>query len=81
MAVSLEQIREKFPNANYAPREGCKYCDGTGVKKNVPKVELLKVPDEGLPCICVFVDHEMCDFAAKSLADTARKIKNEMQGG
>lgn len=65
----LEEVRQQFPNAKYAPRENCKYCDGTGSKRSRPH----------LPCICIFVDHSMCDFAAESLAETARKLRKEMQ--
>lgn len=66
---TLDEIRQEFPNANYAPRQDCKYCDGTGHKRTHPH----------LPCICVYVDHSMCDFAAQSLADTAKKIRDEMK--
>ena len=70
MTKTLEQVREKFPGAKRAPRDGCKYCDGTGERKNRP----------GLPCICVYVDHDICDFAAESLAETAGKLRREMGG-
>lgn len=66
--MTLDEIRKKWPTANYAPRKGCRYCDGTGESKTHP----------GLPCVCIYVDHEMCDFAAESLAETARALRKEM---
>lgn len=68
MAKTLEEVRQRWPKANYAPRADCKYCDGTGERKKKP----------GLPCICIFVSHDLCDFAADSLAATARKIREEL---
>ncbi len=78
--VTIEQIRLKFPGANYAPRVGCKHCGGTGAKpvKNREQFKILKPPDD-LPCICIYVDHSMCDFAAQGLARTAKKIRKEMR--
>ena len=67
--MDLEQIRQKFRSANYAPRKDCKYCDGTGLKRTHPD----------MPCICIYVDHELCDFAAQSLAETARQLKAELE--
>jgi hypothetical protein len=66
--ATLDDVRQKFPSANYAPRDGCKFCDGTGEKKTHP----------GAPCICIDVSHDMCDFAADSLAATAKNIRKEM---
>lgn len=77
MAVTLEEVRAIFPNANHAPLVGCKRCGGTGVSTKVPKLKLLKIPPEGLPCICIFVDHDLCDFAAESLAETVRTLERE----
>ena len=70
MEVTLDDVRSKFPTVKYAPRVNCKYCNGTGERLTRP----------GLPCICVFVDHDLCDFAAESLAETARKILSELEG-
>ena len=79
MARTLDEVRLQFPNANHAPREDCKFCAGTGAKpvKNREQFKVLRPPDE-LPCICIFVDHDMCDFAAESLSATAKKISQEM---
>lgn len=63
--MTLEEIRLKFPRANYAPRENCKFCQGTGVRRVT------------LPCICIFVSHDMCDFAAELLSETVKKIRDE----
>lgn len=73
MPKSLEEVRQKYPRANHPPREGCKYCDGTGDKRRSPTVR------PGVPCICIFVSHDLCDFAAESLAETVRKIREEMK--
>ncbi len=67
--VTLEEIRKEFPNANYAPKKDCKFCGGCGTKSNHP----------GMPCICIFVDHWMCDWAAEALAETAKKIAKDLE--
>lgn len=68
--TTLDDVRKKFPNADYAPRANCRYCGGTGEKTNRP----------GMPCICVYVEHDLCDFAAESLAETAKKLREELEG-
>lgn len=66
--MAIEEIRKQFPRANYAPRENCKWCNGTGIKSNKP----------GMPCICIFVDHSQCDWAAKALAKVAKQVAQEL---
>lgn len=73
MTITLEQMRQQFPNCNYAPRVGCRFCNGTGIKAT--RISLDRTVQS--PCICIYVDHEVCDFAAEGLAATARKIKAE----
>jgi len=81
--VTLEAIRKMFPKANHVPRTGCPKCGGKGVYDVPPekaaKIKYLKTT--GLPCICIYVDHELCDFASESLAATARKLRTEMDKG
>lgn len=67
--MTLEEIRQKHPRANHAPRENCKYCNGTGDRIDRPH----------LPCICIYVDHSMCDFARESLSSVAKKMRKELE--
>lgn len=66
--TNKKMINKKFRNTRHPPREGCKYCGGTGERIAKP----------GFPCICLYVDHDICDFAAESLAETATKLKAEL---
>jgi hypothetical protein len=60
--ITLETIREEFPNANYAPNPNCKYCNGTG--STGPK-KVIVVTNDGAytkidetrrqACVCIFV--------------------------
>lgn len=69
--TTLEEVRLKWPKANYAPRVDCKFCGGTGERTNRP----------GACCICIFVAHEACDEVASGLAKTAKRIREEMKLG
>lgn len=66
---TLEEIRQQWPRANYAPRPGCKHCGGTGEKLSRP----------GYPCICIFVNHEFCDEAASMLGSVAKQILADLK--
>lgn len=81
MSVTLDEIRKLFPNANYAPDPACKRCGGNGTRDLPPaqaaKIKYLKTT--GLPCICVFVEKDLRDFAVESLAETARQLKKELE--
>ncbi len=66
---TLEEIRQQYPRANYAPRTDCKHCGGTGEK----------LPHPGYPCICILVDHSFCDEAASMLWSVASKILKELR--
>lgn len=74
--VTLEEIREKVPTAHYAPRENCKYCNGTGFRhKVIPASEHLPAIDGYFPCMCIFVDHAFVDMMQEAMNETIRKIK------
>lgn len=60
---SLAEVKQKFSRAKYPPLEGCKNCGGTG--------ELIKHP--GMPCICVFVAHDVVGIAADCLSTVAKR--------
>jgi len=74
--VSLDEIREKVPTAHHEPRENCKYCGGTGMRhKKIPATDLLPAWEGDCACICIFVDHELADFAQETLNKTIRTIR------
>ena len=78
-AVSLEEIKKKFPNCHYAPRENCKNCGGKGyVTKTITACEFWEEHKVDAPCMCIYVDHEYVDMAQDVLNGTIRKMKNEM---
>lgn len=68
----LEDLRFKygFDGGKYDPKPDCEFCRGTGERK-------LRDGREHF-CICLFVDHDMSDFAGKSLAETATKLIKEL---
>jgi hypothetical protein len=50
---TLEEIRKKYPKANYEPNYMCGYCGGTGDIQKVIKGKMVTVP-----CVCIYVgDH------------------------
>lgn len=64
--MSFEQIKAKVPNANHPPKEDCKYCKGEGFK-------------DDSPCICLFVDHHLCEEVGSMLGEYARDMKKKLQ--
>jgi len=68
--MTLDELRDKFPKCNHLPRENCRYCGGSGDKRSIGRSDL--------PCICIYVDHDICDFAQESLSETVKKMKKEM---
>lgn len=69
--MNFEELKAMWPDIHHAPRENCKYCGGTGERI----IHLEK--DIVSPCICVFVDHDMVDFAAKWLNRTLERMELE----
>ena len=75
--ITLDDVRKKYPNANHAPRAGCRYCGGSGERRTDKRKFTILSPPDFLPCICLYVDHDMADVAAESLATTARKCRDQ----
>lgn len=69
--VSLEEIRAIYPTAHHEPRDNCKYCGGTG--KIHKKTKLI---EGDFACICIFVDHDLVDFAQQSINETIQNIRD-----
>ena len=69
----LAEMRQKYrlEGAKYEPNPECKFCQGAGERP-------LKHREGMTFCICLFVNHEMSDFAGDSLAATAKKLKSEL---
>ena len=72
---TLTELRAKyeFEGGKYEPKQDCKFCKGAGermAKMTPPRMTF---------CICLFVDHELSEFAGDSLAATARKLREEME--
>lgn len=75
---SLDELRKLFPRAKREPMANCPRCGGTGIRKNVPATVTLKGP---FPCICIFVEHDLCDMAAEGLAEAAKRAKAGLARG
>jgi hypothetical protein len=73
--VTVDDIREHFPKANYAPDPTCKRCNGTGIRcmpgEQAAKIKILDT--NHLPCICIFVKHDDCDLVAELLSSAAKR--------
>lgn len=72
----MAELRAKYgiEGGKYEPKSDCKFCKGAGermVKTNPPRMTF---------CICLYVDHELSEFAGDSLAATAKKLRDEMGG-
>lgn len=68
MPVTLEEIQKQYPTALRAPLVGCTRCQGSGKR-------LFR--QRHIACICIFVEHAHCDWVAKTIADTAKKVAKE----
>lgn len=73
---SLADLRIKYSleGGKYEPKPGCKFCGGSG-ERFIAKLNRLTF------CICLFVSPEMSDFAGDSLANVAKQIRKNMEGG
>ncbi len=69
--ISLEQIHEKHPKANYAPDPDCAKCGGDGEW-------YYKESERMHPCICIFVQHDFAPDAARILGELARDELRKM---
>jgi hypothetical protein len=68
--VSFEEIRKKYSDCNYEPRDNCKYCNGTGIiHKKTFNI------DGDFPCICIFVQHDLTDLAQNILNETISRMR------
>jgi len=92
--VTLEDIQQEFPNANYAPNPECKYCGGTGFE-GPRKVIVARAdqsgdihvvteerPNEGhQPCVCIFVGggSQMQEFVRESLSKLATEELSKLR--
>lgn len=70
--VNFEELKSKFPSCHHPPKEGCKYCGGTGIRHKVIFGKEIETA-----CICIYVDHDICDTAQELLNETIRKIREE----
>lgn len=66
--TTLDEIQKRYPKAKYAPRPNCKFCDGTGIRTKINSC-----------CICIFVDPDFCDDAAKMISEHARTQLNNLR--
>lgn len=73
--ATLSELKTKYglgDGAIYEPYGGCKFCRGSG--ERTTKSGKMSF------CICLYVDHDLSNFAGESLGETARKIKEEWTG-
>ncbi len=54
--TTLEQIRQTFPSAKYAPDPNCSNCGGTGIHARMTATaqQLTYAAKGARPCLCVF---------------------------
>lgn len=70
--MSLDDVRKRYPRANYAPQPKCMRCSGTGeFSRN----------DRTYPCMCIFVAPEFLEIARETLAKTVAKLQWEATDG
>jgi hypothetical protein len=69
--VTLEQIREKYEDANYAPDPNCKKCKGAGEWYDDREFEFFESGYR--PCICIYVEHEFAPDMAKMISEFAKR--------
>lgn len=74
MTDEIPLWKQKFPNASHAPDPKCKRCKGQGfyIQKAIVN-EHVSIPEHETCCICIFVDHDFADEAAKILSGVAKK--------
>jgi hypothetical protein len=68
--ITLEEIRKKYPNANYAPNPDCERCNGTGERWVDMNTEFVK--PHMTPCICTFIAPESVEFVAGAIKKIAQ---------
>jgi len=70
------ELKAKYPDIHHEPRQGCKFCHGTGEKTtHLSGGEFIAEQDITSPCICTFVDHDMVDIASNMLNETISNLK------
>jgi hypothetical protein len=72
---TLLDLKAKYglgDGAKHEPFADCKFCRGTGEKTT-------KAGNVAF-CICLFVDHDLSNFAGESLGKVATKLREEMEG-
>lgn len=71
--TTLEDIRKVYPKANYAPREGCKWCRGSGQRT------MKKLDNRIHPCACIFIQHDVVDKIVPLIAESAWRLREEFK--
>ena len=64
--MTADERRAKYPESNYDPLPNCKHCSGTG-ERFIKKLNLTTC------CICIFVDHEVCEDVGTQIGQIARR--------
>ena len=70
----LNELKAKYPGVlgiKYPPNPECIVCSGTGER-------VIQSTGRESFCICLFVNHRVSNFAAKSLKDTVTKLQQEL---
>lgn len=76
MKITLEKIKEKYPDANYLPDSECQKCKGRGEWHDNNRKKYIKTGMR--PCICIFVEHSFAPEAAKMLSELASSELKKM---
>ncbi len=72
--ATLAELRQKYdiPSGKNEPNPICMFCQGSGERT-------LKRSGKKMPCICLYVDHEISDWAGQSLSAVATKLLEELR--
>lgn len=74
--MTLNELKSKYnlTNAKYEPKSDCQFCKGAGERA------VKSQPSRYVPCICIFVDHEVSDEVGTSLGRLATKELARLRG-
>lgn len=76
--TTLGDLKKKYPDRpsmKFDPKPDCKYCHGTGERKTTNKDYPITV------CICVYVDHGVCEEMQDALNKVAREETKKIEQG
>ena len=74
MNSPFEILKQRFPKIKHRPKHDCSFCKGNGIRSKEIKGSIREIA-----CVCLFVSHDISEEVGKSLGETARRMKKEMQ--